>query len=281
MLYVGCAIWAYDGWTGTFYPPALPKSARLSAYARRLTAVEVNSTFYAVPSAATVQRWAGETPETFRFCPKFPRAISHEARLQAIGAQTDVFLSNMRALGIRLAPLMLQLPPSFSPSERDALAAYLRSLPRDVRVAVEVRHRDWFVPERSAQLDALLAEHGAARIAFDSRPIYASKAPEAVLSQEKKPDVPLYAEATQPFVLVRYISSPILEENAPYLDFWSARIKTWLSEGRDVYFFAHCPREELSPFIARTLYEHVQKQVALPPLPWTFLDRPTAQQALF
>lgn len=281
MLYIGCAIWAYDGWTGTFYPPDLPKSARLSVYAQRLTAVEVNSTFYAVPSMATVQRWANETPERFRFCPKFPRAITHEARLRAAEAQTDVFLSAMRVLGARLAPLMLQLPPSFSPRERDALATYLSSLPRDLRIAVEVRHRDWFASEQSAWLDSLLAEHGAARITFDSRPLYASKAPEALLAQEKKPDVPLYAEATQPFVLIRYISDPIFEANAPYLDFWAARIGAWLSTGCEVYFFAHCPREELSPYIARALYERVQAQSALPPLPWATFDQPTAQQALF
>lgn len=281
MLYVGCAVWAYDGWVGTFYPPDLPKSARLSAYAQRLTAVEVNSTFYAIPSVATVQRWANDTPERFRFCPKFPRAITHEARLQAAEAQTDTFLSAMRVLGARLAPLMLQLPPSFSPNEREALAAYLEGLPRDLRIAVEVRHRGWFVPEPSAWLDSLLAERGAARIAFDSRPLYASVAPEALLGQEKKPDVPLYAEATQPFVLIRYISDPILEANAPYLDFWAARIGAWLSAGREVYFFAHCPREELSPYIARALYERVQAHNGLPSLPWAMHDQPTAQQALF
>lgn len=283
MLYVGCAIWAYDGWTGTFYPHDVAKQARLSAYAERLTAVEVNSTFYALPSLPTVQRWAQQTPETFRFCPKFPRAITHTARLSAVAEQTDAFLNTMRALGGRLGPLMLQLPPSFAPSALPTLADYLRMLPRDLQIAVEVRHRQWFAPEHSAQLDSLLAEHGAARIAFDSRPIYASNAPEALLGQEKKPDVPLYVQATQSFALVRYIGSPIPEENASYLAFWAAQISAWLAEQRTVYFFAHCPREENSPGLARALYERVNARVALPTLPWIALDQSAdrSQLALF
>jgi uncharacterized protein YecE (DUF72 family) len=278
VLYVGCAIWAYEGWIGSFYPHGLSKQALLSAYAERLTTVEVNSTFYALPSLPIVQRWAQQTPESFRFCPKFPRAITHTAHLRAVAAQTDVFLGTMRALGKRLGPLMLQLPPSFSPSALPILAEYLSALPRDLQIAVEVRHRAWFSPEHSAQLDALLAEHGAARVAFDSRPIYASAAPEALLGQEKKPDVPLYAEATQPFALVRYIGSPIPDENAPYLAFWAARISAWLSEQRIVYFFAHCPREENSPGLARALYERVNALHTLPSLPWAALDQPTADR---
>ncbi len=276
MLYVGCAVWAYDGWASTFYPHGLPKEARLSAYAKRLTAVEVNSTFYALPPLATVQRWAAETPATFRFCPKFPRAITHTAHLHDVRAQTATFLGVMRALGERLAPLMLQLPPSFSPNKRRVLSDYLGDLPSDLAIAVEVRHKDWFTTENSAHLADLLAAHGAARIAFDSRPIYASSAPEALLGQEKKPAVPLYAEATQPFVLVRYIGSPIPEENESYLSFWAATITAWLAEGRHVYFFAHCPREENSPALARDLYARVRAQVNLPPLPWESLEQPSA-----
>jgi hypothetical protein len=77
MLFIGCAIWAYDGWANSFFPPGTAKDARLNAYSRRLTAVEVNSTFYAVPPLSTVKRWADETPDYFRFSPKFPKAITH------------------------------------------------------------------------------------------------------------------------------------------------------------------------------------------------------------
>src|SRR5215510_11237073 len=99
MLYIGCAVWAYDGWAKTFFPAGLAKDDRLRYYAGRLTAVEANSTFYAMPPLSTVQKWAAETPETFRFCPKFPKAISHAAGLKMVRAQTSSFLGVMRTLG--------------------------------------------------------------------------------------------------------------------------------------------------------------------------------------
>ncbi len=268
MLYVGCAVWAYDGWANNFFPQGLPKDERLVSYARRLTAVEGNSTFYALPSVPTVQRWAAETPETFRFCPKFPKAISHTAGLKDVGAQTDTFVGTMRLLGPRLGPLMLQLPPNFGPNRLPLLRDYLEHLPEKLEVAVEIRHLDWFKEEQGARLDEVLTATGAARVLMDSRPVYASKAPEALAARESKPKVPLVAKALQAFVIVRYISSPILEENEVYFAEWVPRIAAWLDEGRQVYFFAHCPVETLTPGIARELYRRVGALTTLPPLPW-------------
>lgn len=271
--YAGCAIWAYDGWANNFFPPGLAKDERLRAYARRLTAVEGNTTFYAVPPLPTAQKWAAETPESFQFCPKFPKAISHTAALRDVGAQTASFVGIMRALGPRLGPIMLQLPPGFGPNRLPLLRSFLENVPGGVRVAVEVRHEDWFSPENTARLHDTLREVGASRVAFDSRPTFASAAPDAIKAQEKKPNVPLVAEALQADVLVRYISSPVLPENEPYLNEWADRIAGWLREDRNVYFFAHCPVEELSPGIARDLYHRVAARVSLPPLPWDEIDQ--------
>ncbi len=276
MLYVGCAIWAYDGWANGFFPPGTAKDVRLRAYARRLTAVEINATFYALPALNTVRRWAEETPPVFRFSPKFPRAISHTAQLKAVSTQTDSFVGVMRALGPRLGPLMLQLPPSFGPPRLEALREYLAALPGDLEVAVEVRHADWFKKENGARLDAALAEANAARVVFDVRPAHRSSAPEAISAKERKPNVPLVAAATRPYVVVRYISSPVLAENEAYFAEWAPRVAGWLAEGRRVYFYVHCPQEELSPGIARDFYRRVAAQpgVNLPPLPWDEIEKP-------
>ncbi len=274
MLYVGCAVWAYDGWANVFFPPGLAKDARLQSYANRLTAVENNSTFYAHPPLTTVQRWAEQTPETFRFCPKFPRAITHTAQFKEVSAQTASFIGVMRVLGPRLGPLMLQLPPSFGPSRLKLLQAYLEHLPKDVEVAVEIRHKDWFVEPNQSRLSEVLKTTGASRINFDVRPAHSSDSPDADPAKERKPDVPLVAEALQEAVIIRYISSPVVEENTPYLTEWAERIATWHQEGHRVYFFAHCPVEERSPSIARDLYHRVSGLVSLPPLPWDELEKP-------
>ncbi len=275
MLYLGCAVWAYDGWANNgFFPPSLPKDERLQTYAKRLTAVEGNTTFYAVPPVPTVQNWAAATPETFRFCPKFPRAISHTAQLKGVAAQTASFIGRMRVLGPRLGPLMLQLPPGFGPNRLRVLHDYLDSLPDDLEIAVEVRHPDWFTEENSAKLNETLIAAGASRVVFDVRPAHNSTSPEAISAQERKPDVPLIPAALQPFVVVRYIGSPVMAENDPYLTEWVPRLVTWLKEGRRVYCFAHCPVEDLSPFIARDLYHRVAAQIDLPPLLWDEIEKP-------
>jgi uncharacterized protein YecE (DUF72 family) len=279
MLYVGCAIWAYDGWHNGFYPAGLPKNDRLRAYGQRFNTVEVNSTFYALPSLETFQKWRRDVSDDFRFCPKFPKSISHVAQLHNMSEPTAFFLERLAALDVCLGPLMLQFSAGFGPNNIEVLRAYLKALPKHLRVALEVRHTGWFSPKHSAALTALLAETNAARIAFDSRPIYASKAEAAVLAQEKKPQVPLVTElaAGQTFALVRYISSPIREENDAYLDEWAPRIAAWLAEGRQVYFFAHCPVEELSPDVARALYHRVAALHPLPALGWDTLDSTSTQ----
>ncbi|MBE2194193.1 MAG: DUF72 domain-containing protein [Anaerolinea sp.] len=271
-LCTGCAIWAYEGWTGNFYPAGTPKDSRLRAYAERLTTVEGNTTFYAIPSAQTAARWAADTPDHFRFCLKFPKIISHERRLIEADPPNQAFLKATNALGTRRGPLMLQLPPSFGPRALPDLRRFLDGLPQGLEVAVEVRHRAWFEPQQAQVLNKALIEAGAGRVTFDSRPVYNSAAPEAILAQEKKPDVPLVTEAVGDFVLVRYISSPIPEENEAYLPDWVGRVAAWLREGKRVYFFAHCPIESHSPHIARDFYHRVRAvQPDLAPLPWDLL----------
>jgi len=272
MLHIGCAIWAYDGWANHFFPQGLAKEERLRSYARRLTAVEANTTFYAVPPLATVKKWAEDTPETFTFCPKFPKAITHASHLTDARAQTATFLGTMRTLGPRLGPLMIQLPPTFGPNRLSTLEQFLADLPTDLRYVVEVRHLDWFKPEHSARLDAMLTAQHVSRVVFDSRPALNSSAPEAIKAKERKPKVPVVDRATEPFVVLRYISSPVVAENDAYLKEWTPKIAAWLDEKRDVYFFAHCPLEELSPAIARDVYHRLAAVRDLPGLPWDAIE---------
>ncbi|HVO42109.1 MAG TPA: DUF72 domain-containing protein [Aggregatilineales bacterium] len=274
MFYVGCALWAYDGWASTFYPSGLSKEDRLRAYANRLTAVEGNTTFYATPSLPTVRRWVAQTPERFKLCPKFPKLISHTLQLTNVHAQTTTFIGVMRTLGPRLGPLMLQLPPSFGPARLSALRDFLATLPKDIAIVVEVRHPDWFTASNGAKLDEVLAAAGAARVIFDVRPAHNSTSPLAASAKEKKPDVPLIPVAGQSFVVIRYIGSPVESENVSYFDEWVPRLVGWLKEGREVYFFTHCPYEELSPTLARTIYRRVAAQADLPLLPWDEVERP-------
>lgn len=248
---LGCAVWAHKGWVGTLYPPKTPATAFLRHYSAHVATVEGNATFYAVPSAATVLKWASETPEQFRFCCKIPKDISHAGDLRNTIPQTDAFLERMAPLGQRLGPFFLQLPPRFAPRHLPQLAAWLAAWPRSQRVAVEVRHPDWYREPARAALRELLDRHGAGHCIMDVRPLTAAPLPgqehDLDTARDHKPDLPLDAWVSGNLALVRYISHPDTPVNQPYLTEWAAQLQQWHRAGVDVFFFVHCPDEDRSP----------------------------------
>jgi uncharacterized protein YecE (DUF72 family) len=155
MLYLGCPMWGLKSWVGNFFPKGAKQREFLALYSRRLNTVEGNTTFYALPEAAVVERWRDETPPGFKFCLKFPQIISHRRRLNNAEAETHDFLDRLARLGDRCGPAFLQLPPSMGGAYLPALAAYLAALPRDFRYAVEPRHGDFFGKDEAAFDDLL------------------------------------------------------------------------------------------------------------------------------
>ena len=144
MFFLGCPMWGYKEWVGNFFPAHTSANDFLRIYSKKLSAVEGNTVFYALPSSETIARWCQETPPTFRICPKVSRSINHAARLEDSRRETLFFVERMRGLGTRLGPIFLQLPPSFGPTQLPQLEAFLDYWPTDVRLAIEVRHPDFY-----------------------------------------------------------------------------------------------------------------------------------------
>jgi len=285
--YIGCPIWSWKGWVGNFYPEGTKPSEFLHEYTRRLTTVEGNTTFYAVPAQRTLEGWAEEMPPTFRFCPKVPKAISHEGKLMDNVERAREFINIMNQLGTRLGPMFLQLPPRYSPKLLGDLQAFLALWPREVRLAVEVRHLDWFDSPHDESLNELLSEHNMARVTIDTRPIrdldgdeiLAGSVYQSLLeARERKPDVPVVPKRTSNFIFVRYIGHPEIEVNNPYLNEWGNYFIPQLLEGADVYMFCHSPNNLAAPWLCRKLYAQVEKEVDLPPLPWNEVDSENYEQ---
>jgi uncharacterized protein YecE (DUF72 family) len=286
-LYIGCPIWSFKGWVGNFYPQGIKPSEFLHEYARRLTTIEGNTTFYAVPARKTIEQWVAQTPETFRFCPKIPKAISHEGQLMEYVDRAHGFVDVMKQLGIRLGPMFLQLPPRYSPKLFGDLQAFLDAWPRDVRLAVEVRHLDWFDPPQDEALDRLLSERDMARVTIDTRPIrdlagderLAGSTYESLLeARGRKPDVPVVPKRTTDFVFVRYIGHPEFEPNLSLLNEWADYFVPQLRNGADVYMFCHSPGNMVAPPLCRELHHRVAGEVPIPPLPWDHLESNTFEQ---
>lgn len=286
-LYLGCPIWSFKGWVGNFYPEATKPAEFLREYARRLTAIEGNTTFYAVPSQKVLADWVAETPETFRFCPKIPKAISHGGALADRVDRAQGFVEVMDQLDRRLGPMFLQLPPGYSPRLFDDLKSFLEAWPRRIRLGVEVRHADWFTQPHHDSLNRLLSDLNLARVVIDTRPIrsldgdrtLAGSVYQTLLeARRRKPDVPVRPEHTADFVFVRYIGHPRLELNRPFLDEWAEYIVARLREGSQAYVFCHSPDNLAAPWLCREFHGRVAKQIPIPPLPWDNADAGAFEQ---
>jgi uncharacterized protein YecE (DUF72 family) len=152
--YVGTSGFAYKQWKPGFYPEKLKAADMLRYYAERLPSVEINNTFYRMPSPKLVAGWRDETPESFRFTLKAPQRITHVAKLAGAAELVERFLDAARTLGPRRGCLLFQCPPWLR-YEASRLDDFLAVLPDGgLRFAMEFRHESWDVPEVKAKLAA-------------------------------------------------------------------------------------------------------------------------------
>jgi len=168
-LYIGTSAFTASGWEGSFYPPGMKPADYLSFYATRFNSVEVDSTFYRTPSKATVQGWDKKTPQGFVFAAKVPQLVTHEKVLVDCEAEFKGFVQTMDSLGDKLGPLLLQFgyfnKKAFV-GVNDFLARlkpFLKKLPKDHKFAVEIRNKNWLVP----QFVETLRERGVALALID------------------------------------------------------------------------------------------------------------------
>ncbi len=214
---VGIGGWTFEPWRGPFYPPGLKHAEELAYASRRLSAIEINGTFYRTQSAASFAKWREETPEGFVFSVKGHRTVTNRAKLAEAGESVAWFLdSGLLELGDKLGPLLWQLPHTKKFNAED-VAAFLALLPperngRRLRHALEVRHATFVAPE----LVDLARKAGVAIV-------YADEA-----------SYPSIADATADFIYAR-LQNASAEEETGYppaaLDAWADRARTWAAGG--------------------------------------------------
>ncbi len=215
-LRVGTSGYAYKEWKGSFYPEKFPDKKMLEFYAARFSTVEVNYTFYRLPSAKTVEPWIPQTPEGFTFALKATQKITHIMRLRNAGDLVTAFLQGVQPLveAKRLGPVLFQLPPNFK-ADLPLLGDFLSSLPRALRAAVEFRHQSWF----DAATYQCLHDHNAA----------------LCIAETEDGRAPLEITAGFAYFRLRKVDYPAEELKA-----WRERFEKWRAEGRDLYvYFKH------------------------------------------
>ena len=144
-LYIGCSGWSYSSWKGPFYPSDLENKNWLPYYSKVFNYVEVDSTFYSIPSEYMVKNWERKTPTDFKFTAKFPKLITHEKKFKNVEKELKLFYEAMMPLKDKLLALLIQFPPYVKITEgMEALKQYDFFFDDSFRYAVEVRHPSWF-----------------------------------------------------------------------------------------------------------------------------------------
>ena len=140
--YIGTSGWHYEHWRGRFYPEKLPKAKWLEFYAGHFATVELNNSFYRLPSETAFANWRDSSPANFTFAVKVSRFITHIKRLRDTGEAVDKFITRATILGDKLGPLLYQLPPNMHRND-EVLESFLSTLPQGLKHVFEFRHQSW------------------------------------------------------------------------------------------------------------------------------------------
>ena len=263
---LGACAWSFEEWRGVFYPADLPQARWLEFYAHYFPAVEIDSTFYNVPSESTLRRWMESTPASFRFACKLPRAITHACHLRDCRTEFTAFLRAIEPLASKLQVLLIQLPPSFAPkSGRPLLRTFLEQLPRDFRFAVEFRHPGWHRP----QVVRLLEKHRICWVWADTSP----------LNERNLAPFELWPNTTD-FLYLRLLGDyatkydgtgermhrygKLLWKREAALESWALKIERHLVETRSVWSFVNNHFEGYAPETCQRLAARLGYELPLP-----------------
>lgn len=243
-VHIGTMGWSYEFWVRNFYPDDISPSEFLVEYSKHFHTVEIDSTFYRIPSKMAVENWHSQTPEDFIFSAKFPRSITHGKGLRINGEKLYIFLRNILYLGNKLGPLLIQFPPQFKPREYQDLKEFLQSLPKRHLYAVEFRNRGWL----EDKVYNMLRENGIALVLVDH------------------PWMPSLEEVTSSFTYLRWQGDRrnvkgdrgrVERDRRENLRKWADRLESFLEKSIEVYgyfskFFSGHP-----PTDAKQLLEHL------------------------
>jgi uncharacterized protein YecE (DUF72 family) len=236
---IGTSGWHYGSWRGPFYPAGLPIKAQLQYYASQFETTELNGVFYRTPTADAVKRWKQQTGENFTFTWKASKFITHWKRLSANSVNSlELMEDRLSLLGDKGGPVLFQLPPNFK-ADAERLSAFLRMLSSERRYSFEFRHPSWY----SAQIIRLLAEENISLCISDHH------------------DAPAPWKRTADFVYVRG-HGPGGRYRGHYtagvLAAWAKRIKSWKSQGCDVFVFFDNDQKSAAPIDALKLKHLLQ-----------------------
>ena len=236
-VYIGTSGWSYKSWDKAFYPKVIPKSRQFEYYATQFPTVEINNTFYPLPTLNAVRGWRDKAPPGFVYAVKGSRFITHMKKLTKLDGAVTKYFDRITALKKRTAVVLWQLPP-FLKKDADRLERFLKILPKSYGYAVEFRHPSWLDDE----IFSILRKHRIAHASVSSK------------------GMPMNLAVTTDFLYIRFHG---LEAGSAHdytraeLEPWAAHIREHAREGKQVYAYFNNDINVRAPENAKMLMEMV------------------------
>lgn len=232
-IFVGCAKWGRKDWVGKIYPPKTKEADFLNLYSKHFNCIELNATFYRMPSLRQTSGWSSQVGDGFRFCPKFPQYITHIHRLKDVGESTDRFFKGIAGFNNKLGPVFLMPHPGMGPQTLERIETFLQSIPKTIQVFIELRHPDWFSDAEVFQRVCLMLEK--------------NNCAAAITDAAGRRDC-VHMRLTTPQAFVRFVGNDLHPTDYTRIDDWVQRIKKWMQQGlHQLFFFMHQNEEINSP----------------------------------
>lgn len=236
---IGCAKWNKTDLKG-FYPKGIKDE--LSYYSTQFNSIELNATFYGMPTPEQVLTWKNKTPVDFKFFPKITNTISHFKRLINITDAVTQYTSSIINFGEKLGMVFLQLHDNFKPKDFDRLERFIKEWPKEIPLAVELRNTDWFTNSDIFNKTCLLFEQ--------------NNITNIIVDTAGRRDM-LHMRLTSNTAFIRYVGANT-EGDYQRLDDWLERLGKWKNEGlQNLYFFVHQNIEKASPLLSSYFIKNI------------------------
>ncbi len=241
-LYVGCAKWNRTDLKG-FYPRGTKDE--LEYYSRQFNSIELNATFYRIFPAEIFVNWYDKTPTDFRFFPKVYQGVSHWKRLNDFETYLNDYILNASNLKEKLGMPFVQMHSNFGPTNMERLVPFFEAIPKDIQIAIEFRHTDWYNDETVAsELYDILERYKATNIIVDTA---------------GRRDL-IHMRLTSDSAFIRY-NGANHKSDYKRLDDWIDRLEEWVALGlQNIYFFVHQNIEKASPLLSAYFIKKANKR---------------------
>lgn len=239
---IGCAKWNKTDLKG-FYPKGTKDE--LTYYATQFNSIELNATFYGMPTSEQVLTWKEKTPADFKFFPKITNTVSHFRRLLNIDDVVTQFATAVLNFDEKLGMVFLQLHDNFKPKDYERLEQFVNKWPKEVPLAIELRNTEWFTDEEIFDKTCQLFED--------------NNITNIIVDTAGRRDM-LHMRLTTPNAFIRYVGANA-ESDYERLDDWLKHLTKWKKEGlQNLYFFVHQNLEKASPLLSSYFIENMNKE---------------------